>query len=403
MICAEVRSRMSGILDQRVSVEERTAIEEHLAGCEPCRAELGELKVVDTALRGMPLTEAPAGYQETLWSRLKMTIEQDKKDKKDKKDKEEDSGLIEIRKMASRDISAQEEARKRASQEMVAVSVTEIPTSVSQPMAVVPPPAAKRTARWIVPVAGVAGLVMVAGVAFALLMRDQRTLVRADAPPGAPPPVPAAFQTGPAETGPAPSSQPTPVGGPTVAMATPEEAGGGKPAAAPPAERRPAKADRRGDHEARPAAKAHAAAAPKEPKPVAVKKDPDPGIEAPKAATKRDDDLDELLKSGTAAKKEERKVDADDNFPEALGQEQIKGGMAAVRGKVQACFDKFQVPGLAKLNVTISKAGAVTSARVTGDFASSPTGECVTAAVKTATFPRFKGKPLSISYTFLLR
>jgi len=252
-----------------------------------------------------------------------------------------------------------------------------------------------------VPVAPTGGLVAVGAGASAFLITDQRPLVRGVAPLAAPPPVPAAFQTGPGETGPAPSSQPTPAGAPTVAMATPDEAGHPKPAAEP-AERKHAKAERRGEHEARPAAKPAREAAVKEPKPAAAKAE-EPAIEAPRPGTKRGDDLDELLKAGTAAKKEERKADADESLPDTLGQEQIKTGMSAVRSKVQACFEKYQVPGLAKLNVSISKAGAVTSARIMGDFASSPTGDCVVAAVKGATFPRFKGKPLSISYTFLLR
>jgi hypothetical protein len=58
---------------------------------------------------------------------------------------------------------------------------------------------------------------------------------------------------------------------------------------------------------------------------------------------------------------------------------------------------------MARLSVTIGKAGKITHASVTGEFAGSPTGECVVAAVKSASFRRFKGKPLSINYGYLLK
>ena len=181
MLCRDVRSGMSAILDHRVGDAERAAIEEHLQGCAPCRAELAELEAVDMALHGMPTPEPPASYHEDLWSRLKMTMEAQEK----KAEKVEDSGLIEIRKMASRDIGAQEAARKRAEEEAAAaVIAAELPPALSQPMMVVQAPAAPRRRGWVVPVAAVGGLVVVAGAVFAMLSTSKREMIRVAGPEG---------------------------------------------------------------------------------------------------------------------------------------------------------------------------------------------------------------------------
>jgi hypothetical protein len=187
----------------------------------------------------------------------------------------------------------------------------------------------------------------------------------------------------------------------------PNEATPAKPAALEPGDKeRRAKAAKAEAHE--PAAKREPKE-PKEPKEAkpAKEKDlvavptakPEP---APKAGGKADQ-LDDLLRSGAAAKKEEKKAEPGEDLPDTLSPDQIKGGMSSVRGRVMACYDKHGVAGMARLSVTIGKGGKITHASVTGEFAGTPTGECVSAAVKAASFPRFKGKPLSINYSYLLK
>jgi hypothetical protein len=68
---------------------------------------------------------------------------------------------------------------------------------------------------------------------------------------------------------------------------------------------------------------------------------------------------------------------------------------------VTACYNQFKVPGTAMVNVVIGKSGKVTSATVTGKFAGTPTGTCVEAAVKTATFPPSDG--FTTPYPFQLK
>jgi predicted Zn finger-like uncharacterized protein len=74
-----------------------------------------------------------------------------------------------------------------------------------------------------------------------------------------------------------------------------------------------------------------------------------------------------------------------------LAKNALVAGLNSVRPKVQACYNQFKVPGTAMVDVNIGKSGKVTSATVTGKFAGTPTGTCVEAAVKTASFPPSDG------------
>jgi hypothetical protein len=77
-------------------------------------------------------------------------------------------------------------------------------------------------------------------------------------------------------------------------------------------------------------------------------------------------------------------------------------GMSKIKGRVAACYDRFGMPGLANVSVTISARGEVTDASVSGSFAGTPTGACVEAAVRTASFPPAKVGEM-INYPFMLR
>ncbi|MGZ3443087.1 MAG: hypothetical protein ACXVDD_26380, partial [Polyangia bacterium] len=93
----------------------------------------------------------------------------------------------------------------------------------------------------------------------------------------------------------------------------------------------------------------------------------------------------------------------DSSLPDQLDKGQIVGGMQKIKPRVGSCFDQFKVPGMANVAVTISGSGRVSSANVTGQFAGTPTGDCVAKAAKSASFPKFKGAPQSIVYPFILR
>ncbi|MBI4198233.1 MAG: zf-HC2 domain-containing protein [Chloroflexi bacterium] len=56
------RARLSAYIDGRLSPGERSALEAHLAGCEPCRKELAELTSVVALLRSVPQVAAPRSF-----------------------------------------------------------------------------------------------------------------------------------------------------------------------------------------------------------------------------------------------------------------------------------------------------------------------------------------------------
>lgn len=52
---------LSAHLDGELTPEEVRRVEEHLAGCAPCRAELEALAAARSAVRGLPILEVPPG------------------------------------------------------------------------------------------------------------------------------------------------------------------------------------------------------------------------------------------------------------------------------------------------------------------------------------------------------
>jgi hypothetical protein len=125
----------------------------------------------------------------------------------------------------------------------------------------------------------------------------------------------------------------------------------------------------------------------------------------PRAVNPRDE-LDQLLASSgaddTRGKAAEPVAD-DRTLPEAPSREAIAAAIGKLKGRVQDCYDKYQQSGVATVELAIAKTGKVQNAKVTGKFADSDTGRCVSTVVKTGNFPRFKGPILKIDYPFLLQ
>jgi hypothetical protein len=109
----------------------------------------------------------------------------------------------------------------------------------------------------------------------------------------------------------------------------------------------------------------------------------------------------------TGAKKDDQKGAEQSNAPqkpaEKLSPVAIKQGMEAIGGRVQACYEKYQVPGMVMVRVKISTDGTVASADATGKFENTETGTCVAHAVQGAIFPQFEGGAITIKYPFSLQ
>lgn len=83
---------------------------------------------------------------------------------------------------------------------------------------------------------------------------------------------------------------------------------------------------------------------------------------------------------------------------------QIKEGMATARDGVARCYQQHGVPGLCLVKVVIASDGSVRSASAVGGvLGNTPTGDCIAAALKGASFPAFAGKPVTVTHPFILR
>lgn len=127
---------------------------------------------------------------------------------------------------------------------------------------------------------------------------------------------------------------------------------------------------------------------------------PTPAAE-PKRGNSGDDELGALLDGQGGG---EKAAPADDApaLPEKLSPGDVKTGMAAVKARVQGCYDKYQQAGAVKIKAKIEPDGTVSTAEASGEFAGTDTGTCVANAVKNAKFPKTSGQGLAITYPFVL-
>jgi hypothetical protein len=81
----------------------------------------------------------------------------------------------------------------------------------------------------------------------------------------------------------------------------------------------------------------------------------------------------------------------------------ISTGMKPVVEAASECFKKFGVAGNAKLKITIAGDGSVEKYEQQGDFANTPTGQCIDEAMTKATFPASKKQKTVISFPLVLQ
>ncbi len=118
-----------------------------------------------------------------------------------------------------------------------------------------------------------------------------------------------------------------------------------------------------------------------------------------------DQSIEELLSAASGGAQKPTQGGGDGGKPEKTGldSKDIRTSMSAVAKKAQACFDQHGVAGLVKVKATVDPTGAVTKAEATGEFAGTPTGACVAAAAKSASFPTWTGAPMTVNYGFTLQ
>jgi predicted Zn finger-like uncharacterized protein len=317
----------------------------------------------------------------------------------------EGSGLIDIRAMAASTLAS------TASTSSAAATKEEAPTfaapPIFSPMAapIMMPAAPTGTPKWVFAVLGVGVLAVVGIIVVGVLLltrKPEAPPIVAVAPPTTPAPVAA-----PTTPTPAAPTTPAPTAAPTTPTAAPAGEAKSEAKAEPAAgsEKKSSKKDKKEKSSA--SAKSDAPGGLVPPPTESPKAAP-----APSAPAKKRDAIDDLLdgaspdkgsKKPAAAAAEKSSSGGGEDLPDQLDKAAIVGGMSKVKGKVAACYDQYKVPGMANVAVTIAKSGTVSSASVSGAFAGTPTGACVEKAVKSATFPKFKGAAQSINYPFILR
>ena len=83
-----------------------------------------------------------------------------------------------------------------------------------------------------------------------------------------------------------------------------------------------------------------------------------------------------------------------------LTQSDIVNAMRGVQPKVQNCANQYRAPGTAMAKISVAAGGRVSSAKVTGKFAGTPTASCVEAAARSAKFPPCQ--PMTFPWPFTL-
>jgi hypothetical protein len=279
------------------------------------------------------------------------------------------------------------------------------------PLAAARPEAASRR-RWIVPLAG-AGLATLVVAFWAL---GHRTAVSHR--PGSPQPSPAGatalVERRPAVAG---SAGALPVAPPTVAAATPAEKPvisaavldhveveplDGSLAVAPAPVRagkvaRPS-ANRAGEDTGRKeGGKGEGEGEPRRRVRAVSREEAPAGVSA--GANHRIDAMLQTALDGKETRGEPRPAEVE-GLP-ALGRDAIVAALKPLRPRIKDCYKQFGQRGVALVRVQVGDAGKVTSTRVEGSFAGSPTGACVEAIVKTVRFPESAG--LAFRYPFPVR
>ena len=97
-----------------------------------------------------------------------------------------------------------------------------------------------------------------------------------------------------------------------------------------------------------------------------------------------------------------RKRRRPERLRKTLNAAQIKESITAIKGKVQACANRYRVPGLAPVEFQIRPDGTPGKVKVQGFLASTPTARCIEAAARTVRFPPFRGPAFARTYPFML-
>jgi hypothetical protein len=84
--------------------------------------------------------------------------------------------------------------------------------------------------------------------------------------------------------------------------------------------------------------------------------------------------------------------------PDVVTAAMVRDAMKPVVGAAAACFARLKVAGRSKLELTINADGSVAAYQLVGELAKTPTGDCITSAIKGVRFPRSKKPTTRIGF-----
>jgi hypothetical protein len=389
MSCQETREKLSALADNELSGEERERVHGHLAGCPSCRRELQDQGALDMLLKSCFVKDPPEVTLDGIWPTVSDRVEGGEPAKGNGGGNVRDGGDIVF----------------KSSSAMQMLNIPEAAPVQSGGPAAAPP----AKGGWAWPIALVVSSAILAG-GFVLYKHmnpaapdaGEAARLASASKPAEPSPTPttneAAAGAASQPVAAAPSTQEAPEVSGGVALASAEKKHGPKAKRAGKGVKVAAVAPGKGEGKAeksdKPEPKAEPAAKP--------------------TAKKGGDDLDNLIDtaiggSGAPSRKKAKKEEAapkapSEDLPEQLSMNQIRGSMNKIKGLVQACYDKYQIEGEARVSFTINPDGGVGDCSIKGKFFGTDTGTCVVNAVKKAHFPKFSGKAIAIpNYPFMLQ
>lgn len=218
-------------------------------------------------------------------------------------------------------------------------------------------------------------------------------------------PTPAPVVAAPAEPAPtpaAPEPAPAPAREEARARAHHTTATAAAPTPPPPPRAEP-HPEPHADREAHRAAPATAQAAPAAPAAAAAPSRPAASTGASGGGEGRPQSIDELMgrvAPGARPAAPAAAPAAQPDLPERLNRSAITGTLAPLNGAVRACAQGQT--GTAPVNITIGNDGNVRNAALSGQFAGTPVGECITGVVRRAHFPQFRNPTQTVMYPFVI-
>lgn len=387
MNCAETRQKLSMAADRELPKDELRQVDQHLEGCASCRRQLENHGALDMLLKSHFSHEPPEGYfEQTLWPAVTERMEQDCVPGGGN-----DQELV---------------FKSTPAMEYLNIPERREPRRESASAAVAPPEAQGSPWRWPVALMVSTAIVVVGYLAFKKMQPPPPPVVAAAPTLAFSEPSTEEPATAPLDAGMQVAAlSPTGDGGSAGNLPLTVENGSDK--AAP---------EHRGRHHARRRHRDHArgkeADKPKEPAqdrpaPATAKKKEEPRRAPSGKKTALDNLLDDAIggddptakKKAAAAPKQPTS-----DLPEQLNMNQIRDAMNRVKARVQACYDQFQVEGMANVGFAIKGDGNIADVTIRGKFRGTDTGDCVVKAVRGARFAKFAGKPMTIkNYPFLLQ